>query len=99
MNDTPDLEGLELDAAMRRQFERDSRGGTQERLRAERRAGRTPKQRVKRAKKPHALSYRYGDHEATLLAALGAKLAVDRTTVLDLAIAALAAREGVKIDD
>jgi hypothetical protein len=91
-------EGADFVGAMRKHLAQDPQSiSTKERLKAERRAGRTPKQRVKRAKKPHALNFRASDETFALVVALMGKLGADKTTVLEHAIAALAKQEGVKV--
>jgi hypothetical protein len=93
-------EGSDFAAAMRRHLTPPKEtGNTKERLKAERRAGRTPKQRAKRAKKPHAVNFRTGNETFAQIVGLMAKLGADKTTVMELAVAALAKAEGVKIGD
>jgi len=100
MTEAHDEEGTDFVAAMKRHFvQAPASSSTKERLKAERRAGRTPKQRVKRAKKPHALNFRASDETFALVVGLMAKLDADKTTVLERAIAHLAKSEGVKIGD
>lgn len=93
-----DEEGLDFAVEMQKQFSQAPQGSTTDaRLKAERRAGMTPKQRAKRAKKPHALNFRASDETFKLVTALMAKLGADKTNVLERAVAALAKKEGVKI--
>jgi len=100
MIEAPDDEGTDFVAAMKRQFRQAPAGSsTKERLKAERRAGRTPKQRVRRAKKPHAVNFRASDETFALVVGLMAKLEADKTAVLERAIAHLAKDEGIKIGD
>lgn len=69
---------------------------TQERLKAERRAGLTPKQRGKKSKAKTQLNTRASDETHELIAKLIAHLTCTKTDVVERAIAKLAELEGVK---
>ena len=69
--------------------------GTERRLKAERRAGMTSKQRAKRAKKTATVNFRCSDEERATVEALAAKLKCNFTGVMQRAIADLAKNVGV----
>ena len=83
-------EGFEFEEAVRKSIGPDSRAGTARRLKAERRAGQTPKQRARRAKKTASLNFRCTDETRTLVEALRDKLDCDLSGVMDQAVRALA---------
>lgn len=94
-----DEEGMDFEAAMREQLAQPVMQSTKERLKAERKAGRTPKQRAKRAKKPHPVNFRASAETFDLIVTLMAKLGADKTAVLERGIACLAKAEGIKARD
>jgi hypothetical protein len=70
---------------------------TEARLKAERRAGMTPKQRAKRAKKTESLNFRCSPELRALADALVAKLECGISEMLEKAVLKLADREGMKV--
>jgi hypothetical protein len=71
-------------------------GGTQERLKAERRAGLTPKQRGKKSKAKKQLNTRATDETHNLIEKLTAKLDCAITDIIEIAVKRLAEAEGIK---
>lgn len=74
-----------------------SRKATAQRLRAERRAGRTSKERMRRAKKTSSLNFRCSDETRNLAEALRKKHRCRLSEVLERAILALAEADGVEL--
>lgn len=68
---------------------------TQQRLKAERRAGMTSKQRSKRAKKPATVNFRCSDETRGQVEALAKKFDSNFTEVMERAIALLAQAEKI----
>jgi hypothetical protein len=97
MSDADD-EGLDFAAAMRQHFAGEPQAAiTEARLRAERRAGMTSKQRAKRAKKTSSLNFRCSEEVRALAKAMAARLDCDLTDVMERAVIQLAKTEGVKL--
>ena len=95
-----DDEGFDFAAAMQAQFTQTGplASSTEARLKAERRAGMTPKQRAKRAKKPASLNFRTTDEIKAMVEAMVKKFGTDKTDVLERAVLKLAKSEGVTLD-
>jgi hypothetical protein len=68
---------------------------TRSRLKAERRAGMTSKQRARRAKKTATVNFRCSDAQRKVVEALASKLNTNFTGVMERAVALLATSENV----
>lgn len=91
---TIDEEGIDFSSVFRDKFVSAAR--TEERLKAERRAGMTPRQRAKRAKKTESLNFRCSPEVRALAATLAEKLDCGLSDVLERAVLDLAAKEKVQ---
>ena len=69
---------------------------TERRLKAERRAGMTSKQRAKRAKKTSTVNFRCSHEDRQVVEALAAKLNTNFTGVMERAVALLAKAERIE---
>jgi len=90
---TTDEEGIDFSSVFRGRFV--SAEHTELRLKAERRAGMTPGQRAKRAKKTESLNFRCSPEVRALADTLAEKLECGLSDVLERALLDLAAKEKV----
>lgn len=88
-----DLEGQDFVRAFSQAF--GATANTDMRLKAERRAGMSSKQRARRAKKAATLNFRCSDQVRSQVEQLATKLDTNFTGVLEVAVVRLARSEGV----
>lgn len=94
-NDEREGEGENWTAAFVDKVKFGSLQATQARLEAERRAGRTPKQRARKATRTIQMNFRAEPALKALADGLAAKLDCSVASVIDRAVRELAEREGV----